>query len=50
VFAWNPASMRVLEKSGFEREALLRSAATKDGQLIDTVLYARVFPQGGSAG
>ncbi len=43
VFEWNPASMRVLEKAGFEREARLRCAATKDGQLIDTVLYARVF-------
>ena len=43
VFTWNPQSMRVLEKAGFTREAVLRSAATKDGQLIDTVLYARVF-------
>lgn len=45
VFEWNPASMRVLEKAGFVREAVLRSAASKDGYLIDTVLYARVFPQ-----
>jgi len=44
VFEWNPASMRVLEKAGFTREAVLRCAATKDGQLISTVLYARVFP------
>lgn len=44
VFEWNPASMRVLENAGFTREAVLRCAATKDGQLIDTVLYARVFP------
>lgn len=44
VFEWNPASMRVLEKAGFAREAVLRCAATKDGHLIDTVLYARVFP------
>jgi RimJ/RimL family protein N-acetyltransferase len=44
VFEWNPASMRVLEKAGFEREAVLRCGATKDGRLIDTVLYARVFP------
>jgi RimJ/RimL family protein N-acetyltransferase len=43
VFQWNPASMRVLEKAGFEREAVLRCAASKDGYLIDTVLYARVF-------
>ena len=43
VFAWNPASMRVLEKAGFSAEATLRSAAIKDGQLIVTVLYARVL-------
>jgi ribosomal-protein-alanine N-acetyltransferase len=43
VFEWNPASMRVLEKAGFEREAVLRCAATKDGTLINTVLYARVL-------
>ena len=45
VFEWNPASMRVLEKSGYHREAVLRCAATKDGRLISTVLYARVFPE-----
>lgn len=47
VFEWNPASMRVLEKAGFERQAVLRCAATKDGTLLDTVLYARVFAQSG---
>lgn len=50
VFAWNPPSMRVLEKAGFTREAVLRCAATKDGTLIDTVLYARVFPQAAGQG
>jgi ribosomal-protein-alanine N-acetyltransferase len=40
VFEWNPASMRVLEKLGFVREALLRDSVTKDGQLIDSVLFA----------
>jgi len=49
VFAWNPASMRVLEKAGFQRDAVLRSAATKDGRLLDTVLYSRVFQPAGSA-
>jgi RimJ/RimL family protein N-acetyltransferase len=39
VFEWNPASMRVLEKLGFVREALRRNSVTKDGQLIDSVLY-----------
>jgi ribosomal-protein-alanine N-acetyltransferase len=42
VFEWNPASMRVLEKCGFVREGLLRASVFKDGQLIDTVLYARI--------
>ena len=42
VFEWNPASMRVLEKCGFTREAVLRSAVSKDGALIDAVLYAYV--------
>jgi [ribosomal protein S5]-alanine N-acetyltransferase len=49
VFEWNPASMRVLEKAGFRRDAVLRCAATKDGQLIDTVLYSRVFPEAAEA-
>jgi ribosomal-protein-alanine N-acetyltransferase len=40
VFEWNPASMRVLEKLGFERIALLRKSVTKDGALIDSVLFA----------
>jgi RimJ/RimL family protein N-acetyltransferase len=42
VFEWNPASMRVLEKCGFVREAVLRRSILKDGELIDAVLYARV--------
>jgi RimJ/RimL family protein N-acetyltransferase len=40
VFAWNPASMRVLEKCGYEREGWLRKSVWKDGQLIDSALYA----------
>jgi ribosomal-protein-alanine N-acetyltransferase len=43
VYQWNPASMRVLERAGFEREGVLRKSITKDGQLIDSVLFARVF-------
>jgi RimJ/RimL family protein N-acetyltransferase len=39
VFEWNPSSMRVLEKLGFERVAVMRRSVTKDGQLIDSVLY-----------
>jgi RimJ/RimL family protein N-acetyltransferase len=40
VFCWNPASARVLEKSGFVREATLRRSAIKDGDVIDRWLYA----------
>lgn len=42
VYAYNPASMRVLEKAGFEREGVLRKSIFKDGKTIDSVLYARV--------
>lgn len=42
VFAWNPASMRVLEKIGFVREGVLRRSVFKDGLLIDSVMYAKV--------
>lgn len=40
IFAWNGASMRVLEKAGYSCEAQLRKAATKDGKTIDVYLYA----------
>ena len=42
VFEWNQASMRVLEKAGYVREAVLRKSIFKDGQLIDSVLYAKL--------
>ena len=48
VFEWNPASMRVLEKCGFTREGVLRSSVTKDGHLIDCVMYARITGTGRS--
>jgi len=40
VFEWNPASLRVLEKAGYQLEGRLRQAVTKDGQTIDAYLYA----------
>jgi RimJ/RimL family protein N-acetyltransferase len=40
VFAWNPASMRVLEKAGYRREGVLVRGGIKDGNLIDRVMYA----------
>jgi RimJ/RimL family protein N-acetyltransferase len=43
VFAWNPASMRVLDKAGFVREGVLRQNIFKDGELIDSVMYAHVI-------
>jgi [ribosomal protein S5]-alanine N-acetyltransferase len=42
VLEWNPASMRVLEKAGYQREGVLRKAAIKDGRIVDRILYARV--------
>ena len=42
VFEWNPASMRFLEKCGFQREGVLRRSILKDGELIDQVLYVRL--------
>lgn len=46
VFAWNPASMRVLEKAGYLREGVMVRAALKDGVLLDRVLYARTRDPG----
>lgn len=42
VFAWNPASMRVLEKTGFVREGVHKRGVFKDGQFTDGVMYALV--------
>jgi len=42
VFAWNPASMWVLEHCGFQREGISRASVYKDGQVIDRVVYALV--------
>jgi ribosomal-protein-alanine N-acetyltransferase len=42
VYEWNPASMRVLEKAGFVREAVHRRAVYKDGLVSDEILYALI--------
>ena len=42
VFAWNPASARVLEKCGFTLEGRMRSSVMKDGQIIDQLMYGIV--------
>ena len=42
IFSSNPASMRVLEKCGFVREAVHRNAITKQGVVMDEVMYVRL--------
>jgi len=42
VYEWNPASMRVLEKAGYQFEGRLRRSIVKDGQVIDSLIYARL--------
>jgi RimJ/RimL family protein N-acetyltransferase len=41
-FAENVASRRVLEKAGYELEAILRSSAIKDGRILDQALYGKM--------
>ncbi len=41
-FAHNAASIRVLEKAGFEREGVMRRSAIKNGVVVDQVLFAKV--------
>ena len=42
VFADNPRSVRVLEKSGFVYEGRLRKSVVKDGRVQDELVYALV--------
>lgn len=37
----NPASARVLEKAGFQLEGRLHKHVIKDGQILDSLLYAK---------
>ncbi len=41
-FSYNTASCRVLEKSGFSLEGLLKNNAFKNGKILDLKLYALV--------
>lgn len=41
VFEYNPASMRVLEKAGFEKEAILKKSLVKEGKLYDEHIYVK---------
>lgn len=42
VFADNPASAKVLQKCGFQKEGYLRKHYVKDGQYLDAKLFARL--------
>lgn len=42
VFNFNLASHRVLEKAGFEKEAILKQAAIKNGEIIDLHYYGLI--------
>jgi len=50
VFAWNPASARVLEKNGFIAEGRLRDAVLKDGEYTDELVYGRLEVDLGEGG
>lgn len=39
VYAWNPASARVLEKAGYRLEGRMRQHATKEGEKVDELIY-----------
>jgi RimJ/RimL family protein N-acetyltransferase len=40
VFSKNPRSMRVLEKAGYHKEAILKSSIVKNGEVLDEHVYA----------
>jgi RimJ/RimL family protein N-acetyltransferase len=49
--AWNPASVRVLEKAGYVLEGRLRRSALKDGKVVDQLQYAYIVePERGPRG
>jgi len=47
VFSDNIASVRVLEKAGYELEGTMRQAVIKNGRVMDQLIYARLSPSGG---
>jgi RimJ/RimL family protein N-acetyltransferase len=46
VFDFNLASQKVLIKAGFEREAILKKAAIKNGRIIDLHYYSLIKTKG----
>jgi len=43
IFEFNPASMRVLEKCGFKREAIREKAVFKHGKVWNEMLYVKLI-------
>jgi RimJ/RimL family protein N-acetyltransferase len=43
VFEYNTASMKVLKKAGFVREAILKKSAIKNGKTIDLYYYGLII-------
>ena len=46
IFAYNPASMRALEKNGFIKEGIGKDAITKNGKFWDEHRYAKIGESG----
>ncbi|MGV8093148.1 MAG: GNAT family N-acetyltransferase [Mangrovibacterium sp.] len=44
VFEFNKPSQRVLEKCGFEKEAVFKKSVTKKGVIYDEIRYAKIKP------
>lgn len=42
IFEYNPASMRVLEKNGYQKEAIFEKALFKNGEIWNEHRYAKV--------
>jgi len=41
IYSWNIGSMRVVEKAGFHREAILKQRIFKNGQIADEHVFVR---------
>ncbi len=41
-FLFNKASQRVLEKTGFKKEGILKNNVIKDGKMMDDYLFAKI--------
>ena len=44
ILSWNPRSMRVAEKAGYDLEAVQRNAGFKDGKVCDLAMYVMLRP------